>query len=346
MAKLSFSSAEIKSIVTVVGSNTVNFLDEYDKYELSRVDALRIADTIGLHSRRVADDNQTTVDLCHQAADLTLSNACDRDQVDALIFVTQSPDYRSPSSAIKLQSLLGLKKSCLAFDINLGCSGYVYGLSVAHSYIESGLNNVLLCVGDVASKLVDLCDHKVSALMGDAGSCTLIQRSSKASFFNLYSDGSGQDALIIPNSGIRKSKRYPKHINTLQMDGGSVFNFTLKVVPDLVFDTLEYACKDINQIDEFVFHQPNKFMLDRIIKKIPTNSEKFQIRTQSIYGNQNSASIPGTINGFLSQKLSKGSLNLFLAGFGVGLSWGGAVVSTDRIFCPMVINSDGRVLEE
>jgi 3-oxoacyl-[acyl-carrier-protein] synthase III len=218
--------------------------------------------------------------------------------------------------------------------MRLGCSGFVYGLAAAYGFIEAGLDNILLCVGDVASKLVDPTDHVVAPIMGDAGSAILIQRSASYSLFNLYSDGSGYDSLIIPNSGLRKESKFSEKPPVITMDGAAVFNFTLKRVPPMINNIMNDAALENNDIDYFVLHQPNKYMLQHIKKKMKLDSDKVPDETQSVYGNQNSASIPGTINGFLGQSYSSNKLTSLVAGFGIGLSWGAAIITTDQIYAP------------
>jgi 3-oxoacyl-[acyl-carrier-protein] synthase-3 len=335
---LKFNNASIAGIVTMVGDKRVSFMDSYKDYALTEKEALRIAKIIGLDTRYIVTGSETTSDLCYFSAKKLLSElSVEAKKLDGLIFVSQTPDFSSPATAISLQNRLGMKKNSMCFDIRLGCSGFVYGLSTAFSYIDAGLEAVLLCVGDVASKIVKSNDHTVAPLMGDAGSAILIRRRPSESFFTLNSDGSGYDALIIPNSGIRHEKRFSESPSYLQMNGAEVFNFTIKEVPKMVENTLSFSGKMPDEIDFFVLHQPNQYILKNIINRMEISPGKIPHKTQSVYGNQNSASIPGTINGFLSNDYSNREITSFFGGFGVGLSWGAAVLVTDRIYCPKAI---------
>lgn len=337
-ANFKFSKPEIKAIVTTVGRRAISFMESAESMGLSEKEALRLAKTLSLNTRHVVSGNQTTTDLCFESAMNILATLnLDAKSVDALIMVTQSPDYASPSSANNLQHRLGLSERCMAFDMRLGCSGFVYGLSVAYSLVESGLERVLLCVGDVASRLVKADDHSIAPIMGDAGSAILIDSGKKDSFFQLYSDGSGERALYIPNSGVRYNefdKDLPCYI---KMDGAQVFNFTLQRVPSMLSEVLTFSNFTKDDIDYFILHQPNKYILNSIQKICEIPDIKFPKDTQSIYGNQNSASIPGTISGFLSHVFERRQIRSIFAGFGIGLSWGACMIQTDKIYCPPTV---------
>lgn len=334
-AELRFTKPAIAGVVTTVGGRQVSFADAAAGYGLSPAEAARLQTAVGLDRRQIVEGEQTTVDLCLASARHLLDGlAVSPRQIAALLLVTQSPDYAAPSSATTLQARLGLPVTSMAFDMRLGCSGFVYGLSVAYSLVEAGLQRVLLCVGDVASRFVDSQDHSIAPIMGDAGSAILVERRESESFFQLYSDGSGARALMIPNSGMRNLPEDEGKPALMQMDGAAVFNFTLQRVPGMVNDILAYSQHGIDDIDLFVLHQPNKYILRNLQKRLKIPEEKIPMATQSVYGNQNSASIPGTISGFLSEPYGKGKVRSLFAGFGIGLSWGACVVETDSIFAP------------
>ncbi len=332
---LEFNNAEISGIVTVTGDVKVDFLSSFADYDLTELEAKRLSKVMGLSSRYIVSADQTTADLCFEASKKILEGMdVDPKEIGGLIFVSQSPDFSSPATAISLQHRLGIPVTSLCFDIRLGCSGFVYGLASAYGFIEAGADNIILCVGDVASKLVKPSDHSVAPIMGDAGSAVLIKRKKSKSIFNLYSDGSGYDALIIPNSGIKKDPQFEGKEPYMQMDGAKVFDFTLKRVPPLISNIIDESNISKDNIDYYVLHQPNKYMLQNIKKKLNLTDHKIPHSTQSVYGNQNSASITGTINGFLGEEYSSKSLTTLIAGFGVGLSWGSAIIETDKIFAP------------
>lgn len=334
-AQLRFEHAAIAGVVTTVGGTEVDFAAEAARYGLEAAEAARLQRAIGLDKRRIVSGAQTTVDLCaHSAAKLMEGLQLDPKSVAGLILVTQSPDHAAPSSAIALQHRLGLPVTSMAFDMRLGCSGFVYGLSVAFSLVEAGLERVLLCVGDVASRMVDQNDHAIAPIMGDAGAAILVQRGQSRSAFQLYSDGSGARALMIPNSGARRLPEDEGKPALMKMDGAAVFSFTLQRVPAMIDEAMRFAGVGSDEIDYFVLHQPNQYILRNIQKRLKVAEEKFPMATQSVYGNQNAASIPGTISGFLGQAYRERKLTSLFAGFGIGLSWGACVLETERIFAP------------
>ena len=334
-AQLRFANAAITAIVTTVGEKRLEFAQEGQIYGLEESEIARLQRTIGLEARQVVVGAETTVDFCAASARrLFVGTDIDPSSISALILVTQTPDHAAPSSAITLQHELGLPTTSMAFDMRLGCSGFVYGLAVASSLVENGFERVLLCVGDVASRFVDTADHAIAPIMGDAGAAILIERRKSDSLFQLYSDGSGARALMIPNSGQRIIAEDAGKPATMHMDGAAVFNFTLQRVPGMVTDMLAFAGKSSDEVDQFVLHQPNKYILRNLQKRLKIPEEKMPMATQSVYGNQNSASIPGTISGFLSERFGAGRITSLFAGFGIGLSWGSCIVETDSIFAP------------
>ncbi|WP_257550898.1 ketoacyl-ACP synthase III [Sphingopyxis sp. DBS4] len=342
-AELRFANASIRGIVTTVGDRTVEFAQEAPAMGLTEADVARLKRAIGLDRRQIVSGDKTTSDLCeHSARHLLSGCGIEASDCQAIIFVSQTPDYTAPATAISLQARLGLPITSMAFDVRLGCSGFVYGLSMAFSLVESGLNRVLLCVGDVASKFVDPTDHSIAPIMGDAGAAILVERRPSKSYFQFYSDGTGARALIIPNSGVRKTPEDEGMPELMHMDGAAVFNFTLQRVPSMIADILAYGGRDAADIDYFVLHQPNKYILKNIQKRMKVDDAKLPSDTQSVYGNQNSASIPGTISGFLSDRFSTSRLTSVFSGFGIGLSWAAAIVETDAIFAPATFIGTGK----
>ena len=334
---ISYDNAEIQAIVTTVGSQKISFEDSYREYGLSEKEASRLKKNFGFNTRHIVSEGAKTSDLCMQSANNIFENdVINRHEIDGIIFVTQSPNFMAPSTSIYIQDKLGLRNDLVAFDVNLGCSGFINGLNLSYSLINSGLKNILLMVGDVASNFVEPNDHTVAPIMGDAGSAILISAKPNAkSIFTLFSDGSGHEALIV-NDGNFYSEKFnskPKMI----MDGKAVFNFTIKRVPSSIEEILSLAGESVEDIDLFVLHQPNSYILKMVQKKLGLPEEKIPMKTQSIYGNQNSASIPGTISGFLNEKYSGQKLKSLFCGFGIGLSWGCAIIETDKIYCPNVL---------
>ncbi len=334
MADLSFANVGITGITTTVGGRKLAFESEREMLGLSQEEGDRLQRSIGLSSRHVVSrPDTTTSDLClHSAQRLIEGLGLDPVDIDGVILVTQTPDYSSPSTAIRLQHQLGMRVDTACFDMRLGCSGFVYGLAMASSLVESGLRRVLLCVGDVASRMVPLDNHAITPLMGDAGAAIMIERKPGFARFQLYSDGSGEKGLYIPNSGLRCDPEDEGKAPFMEMNGAAVFNFTLKRIPAMLASILDYAGWHTDDVGRFVLHQPNRYILKNVQKKLGLDEERLPSSTQSIYGNQNSASIPGTICGFLADAYTTQPQQSVFAGFGVGLSWAACAIKTDPMF--------------
>ena len=351
MPKLKFNKPKIKSIVTTVGDKLINIDGEAEIMDLDSFSINRLKKTIGLKQRRVVSKGVCTSDLCVQSAEKIFeSGIISRQEIECVLLVTQTSDYKAPSSAIIIQDRLGLPTTTLAFDINLGCSGFVLGLLNAFSLIQSGLKNCLLLVGDVSTNFSGERDRTFTPLMGDAGSAILIDDSSNTlSYFISGSDGSGFENLIIPSGGSRNPFSNDSLIQKqdkdgvyraktdMYMNGAEVFNFTIKRVPQLIDDILEFSNLKKDGVDFFVLHQANQYILKNISKRLGLSESVLPNKTQTEYGNQNSASIPGTINGYLSKDFSTSKLVSVFAGFGIGLSWGACVTETESIFAPLVM---------
>jgi 3-oxoacyl-[acyl-carrier-protein] synthase-3 len=303
-----------------------------------------IVKMIGVESRYWAAPNQTTSDLCYVAAERLLSRLdWSADSIDALILVTQTPDHFLPASACLLHGRLGLAADCQALDVNLGCSGYVYGLWLASSLVQSGCKRVLLLAGETSSRLVDPADRGTAVLFGDAGSATAIEadQSGEPLYFRMGTDGSGASALMVPEGGFRPTdpdRSVTLDPRRLHMDGGEVFAFTLKVVPTLVQNTLEDAGLDSGAVDAFLLHQANRFMIRHIGKRIGADEAQLPINIDR-YGNTSSATLPLLLADNMAGRLKVGPAKLLLAGFGVGLSWGAVLGDIGPLLCAEVVSA-------
>lgn len=345
MAELIFDNCAIRGTVTTVGGRKIAFLDEAEAMGLGEKEASRLKRMMHFETRHVVSDpSTTTADLCRHSAERLLAELdIAPDAIDGLVMVTQTPNYASPSTAIRLQHELGLPIDSMCFDMRLGCSGFVYGLASAFALLNSGLNRVLLCVGDVASRMVPPADHTITPLMGDAGSAILLERAPGHSRFSLFSDGSGERGLFIPNSGLKSEPGDEELGRFMKMDGGAVFSFTLKRIPALLETVLANAGWKAEDVDRFVLHQPNRYILSNVQKQMQLSEERLPSGTQQIYGNQNSASIPGTIAAFCSEIFSTQATRSVFAGFGVGLSWGACTIDTEPMYAPPPFLFDGAV---
>ena len=305
--------------------------------------AEKIEDKTGIIERRIASADECSSDLGVAASEkLLASGACRREDIDYLILCTQTPDYLLPTTACVMQERLGIPTSTGAFDFNLGCSGFVYGLGVAKGLIETGqARNVLLITAETYSKLLDPEDRSVRAIFGDAAAATLIQgvpcsenKVEGIGPFVFGTDGRGADNLIVPAGGMRRRGLQKDSApesddqdlsDRLFMNGPEIFSFTLRVVPDTVQTLLSRASKTLEQIDLFVFHQANKYMLDHLRKKLKIPEEKFQISMRDC-GNTVSATIPIALKRALEEGKLKPGDRVMLVGFGVGYSWAGALI--------------------
>jgi 3-oxoacyl-[acyl-carrier-protein] synthase III len=314
--------------------------------------AAKIAESTGVQARYIALNEICTSDLCEAAAErLILDLGWEKDSINALIFISQTPDYILPATSCVLQGRLGLSKECAALDVNLGCSGYVYGLWLAASLMNSSnINRVLLLVGDTISKIAAPQDRSVAPLFGDAGTATAIERDVLASpiIFNLGTDGKGWEHLIVPAGGFRqrhttesaaRTEREGGNIRSdedLFMNGAEIFSFTLSTVPGLVRDALDSAGWTIEVVDAVVMHQANQFMIQHLAKRMKLPMDKVVIALKQ-FGNTSSASIPLAMTTDLGERLRHGAMKVLLVGFGVGFSWGATTLTCGPLVIPDLI---------
>jgi 3-oxoacyl-[acyl-carrier-protein] synthase-3 len=337
MAFITFHGVGIKAIAACVPPKIMFNQDLAYLIPAEEID--KTINTIGIKEKRFAEQDVCSSDLCLKAAQkLMEDNNIDPSSIDMLLFLSQTPDYKIPATSPILQDRLGLPKTVACLDLSLGCSGYVYALSSAYAYASmQGINRVLLLVGETFSKITSTFDKVNIPLYGDAGTATLIEKGDfQDSYFELMSDGSGKEAVIIPAGGYRNpsneqnlkieekedgNKRSDHHIF---MDGMDVFNFALKVVPKAVKELMLKIDKPLDEIDYLVFHQANRFMTDFFVKKLKFDSEKVPYSIDR-FGNTSAASIPLTIVSELYNQLND-SKQIVICGFGAGLSWGAAFI--------------------
>lgn len=342
MVKFAFSNVKIKGISTVIPRKELSLLDNKELYNGDERKIKRVIQSSGFLKRRVTDANTTSSDLCLFAAEDLIKNLkINTEEIDALLFISYTPDYLMPATSYVLHKKLNLSSHCICMDIPQACSGYVLGLYQSAMLINSGCKKVLLLVGDSFSKFTDMFKNNTAPVFGDAGSATLIEYDEAASktFFNINSDGSGFDALICKNGGFRKpvSKEmfYEQgdFIYNSIMDGGRIFDFTMEKVAPNIEDLIRFANVKIENIDHFIFHQANKFILQNIARKIGILEDNITTETLTEYGNQCGASIPCTISNIYKEDFLSNSRKCLLSGFGVGLSWASVIVDFDKIYC-------------
>jgi len=298
----------------------------------------KIEKKVGIKERHIVKEVETALDLALEAGKKILKNY-DKDKIDFLLFCTQSPEYYLPSGSCILQDRLGLKTDIGAFDYNLGCSGFVYGLAMAKSLINSNIvKNILLITSETYTKHIHLKDKSNRTIFGDAAAAITIEKSETEHIgeFILGTDGSGYRNLIVPNGGLRN--RYNPNAqeldndsgnirtdNNLYMNGPEIFNFTIKAVPKVVSETLAKNKLTLDDLNYVIFHQANKYMNEYLRKKINIPKEKFYLNLLHT-GNTVSATIPIAIKECLNNNIIKKGDKVLLVGFGVGYSWGGTII--------------------
>lgn len=353
MATARISGVRLKGLVTALPRNEVALSDEARLFDGNLAQVERLKKTIGLDRRRVVPEGMTAADLAEAAVrELLGQTETDPGTVDGIFMVTQTPDYLQPGNAVLLQGRIALPTTCAAMDLNLGCSGYVYGLWAAHSFLAcGGLKRVILVVGDTVSRIVSADDRALRPLFGDAACATLLEAAPDApeAVFDLQSDGTGYQSLWQPGGafrepwsaetaearvlgeGIRRSRCQ------LHMDGAEIFNFSLKVEPRAISDMLEATGWEADAVDGYVFHQANRYIIDNIRRRLKLPAEKVPAGTVERYGNQSSASIPVTLTDHYGAELERQPHRFILSGFGVGLSWATCAIELPPLACNRLI---------
>ena len=351
--------ARIAAIRAAVPTQEVHIENGLEYYGNSLKKVQRVKSMIGTDCRRLAWPGQTASDFCYAAAENILEAHPDkRQKIDAIIFVTQSPDYDLPATACILQNRLNLPQSCAAFDVNQGCAGFVYGLWLGASLVSTGCENVLVLAGDTPGNPRDVRNRVMAAIFGDGGGAALISRDAAASdlYFSIGTDGAGYEHLIVPVGrnripysrefeenrelwdDIESKEGFPWRLNETFMDGSAVFAFTMRVVPDHINDFLQESGISKDSIDYFVFHQANKQIITEIAKKARLPLEKVYSETFSRYGNLSSASVPAVISDLFGSAGTSGNSRLLLSGYGVGLSWASCIWDADNCDCAPVLD--------
>lgn len=301
--------------------------------------AEKVAGKVGITERHIAADNETATDMAQKAAQKLFAQGVDKSQIDFVLLCTQSPDYFLPSSACILQDKLGLSKDCGAFDFNLGCSGYEYGLAVAKGLIVAGIaKNILLLTAETYTKYIHPHDKGNMTIFGDGASATLVSTEGFAQVGEVVvgTDGSGAENLIVRTSAARHKALANNAAQDedgniasgdhLYMHGGNVFNFTADVVPDMVEKLLKKSGLQQDDVNLWVFHQANKYMINYLRKLLDIDKDKFYIFMEKV-GNTVSSTIPIALCEARKEDCLHG--HVLLAGFGVGLSWGGVMLKID-----------------
>lgn len=308
----------------------------FPEYDFSKFE-----NKVGIQTRYVVKNDETALDLACKAVEKLISKGTVKDDIDYLLYCTQSPEYILPTTACILQDRIGLSKNIGAFDFNLGCSGYTYGLSFAKALIASNqAKKVLLVTAETYSKFIHEKDRTNRSIFGDAATATIIEKTEEDNIgnFSFGTDGKGYDKLIIKNGGSKhkydancKIKEYGTDNkysdNHIYMNGPEIFNFTASAIPKFTKEVLEKNEVEKDDVSQFIFHQANAYMLNFMRKRVKVDSDKFYIDLKD-GGNTVSNTIPIALKNY-SKSITKLE-NIILVGFGVGLSWSGGLIKLDK----------------
>jgi 3-oxoacyl-[acyl-carrier-protein] synthase-3 len=351
--RFKFENKKISGIISVLPSKVVQFADEISNYSFSERQSLRLAKVMGYSQTRIALENETVSDYAIEGIEQLLNNGFLRkDEIDAIIVITQSPDHFLPPVSNIIQGKLDLDTDTFCIDMNQGCAGYEVGLFHAFQLLETGsIQKVLLVAGDMLSKKVSINDRNSRPLIGDAVTVSVVENVKEANpvYMNLKMDGKGAFALQIPAGGFRLFSSEETSVlekdsagnirakDHLVMQGDTVFNFVQSEVPQLIDDLMEFSGKVKEEIDYFLFHQPNKFMLEKLADKMRISREKMPSNIVENFGNSSSATVPLNICFNLGDKILKNKYNVCLAGFGTGLTCSSIAMDLgDFDFCEII----------
>lgn len=347
MAFLNIKNVKISGVAAAVPAK-VKEIREQPCFTGGVDEAQKVINVTHVERSRMVDDGQCCSDLCFEAADRLIQELYwDRNEIEALIYVSLSRDYIAPATANILQDRLHLPKTCMSFDVPLACSGYVYGLSIIGTLISSGnIKKALLLVGETTTKLQSQYDKTLWPLHGDAGTATALEYTSEtvSMCFNLMSDGAGAQSVMNQYGG----SRYPITQDSLEMrkrengvirngihafmNGMDVFSFSVKEPPEAIKNLCEHEHISLDEIDYLLLHQANKYMDEKIGKKLKVPLSKIPFSLMQ-FGNTSSASIPMTIVVGIGSSLRQKKVKVMMCGFGAGLSWASAFVNFDHILC-------------
>jgi 3-oxoacyl-[acyl-carrier-protein] synthase-3 len=368
MAFFKFHDIKISAVAAAVPKTVVNVDSFGDSFGKEYVEKFK--ESTGICQFRKTKEHQTASDLCFVAADKILNDKnIERSEIGALVFIAHSTDYRRPATACVLHKRLGLNKDCVAFDINLGCSAFVYGIQSVCSLMQSSdIGKALVLVGESLTKMTNPKDQSVCMLFGDGGSAILLEKAECVPEIRgiLKTDGSGYQDIIAPAGGFRnmdathedfvwKDGNTRNLYNTV-MRGDNVFSFTISAVPRTIKEFLTKTETSVDDYECFAFHQANKFITGMLAKKLKVDMAKFPICLDR-FGNTSAPAIPLTICDKYGNDNVSRKIKFLMCGFGVGLSWGVCsaeidvadiypIIETDDIFEEGIINSPDDFLEE
>jgi 3-oxoacyl-[acyl-carrier-protein] synthase-3 len=350
---LKFKDKKISGILTILPQNEIKFEDEIGNYNFSAAQSMKLKLAMGYNSHRIVKDNVCSSDLCIHGLNYLFENGILKpEDIDAIILVTQSPDYIMPPTSYLVHGHFNLKKDMICIDINQGCAGFIIGLIQAFSLLDQeSINKVVLLNVDILSQKVSRKDRNSNPLIGDGASVTIIEKSATDTTIhgNIQVDGTGATALMIPAGGFKLPSSSETAIleqdasgnfrskDNLVMKGDEVFSFVQQLVPPMIENLLVQGGIMKDTVDYYMFHQPNRFMLQKLADKIGIPHDKMPSNIVGNFGNSSGVTIPTAITFNLGDKLLNEELLLCMAGFGVGLTWGSLLMRVGNLdFCKII----------
>lgn len=348
-----FKNKRISGILTILPKKAVKFEDEMANYNFSPAKCMKLKLAMGYNEHRIAEPGQCSSDFCKFGLQYLFdNNQLYKDDIDALLFVSQSADYYMPPTSNLIHGHFGLKQDCLCMDINQGCAGFELGLIQAFLLLEQpAVKKVVLMNADVLSPKVSDQDRNSKPLIGDAAAITIVEKCEDENpiYANIKMDGTGAMVLNIPAGGFRMPSTPETAImeqdaagnfrskNNLVMQGDDVFNFVQREVPPMIEHLYEQSGVDRNEVDWYMFHQPNKFMLHKLADKLGVPHEKMPANIVENFGNASGVTVPTCISYNLGDQLVNGKMRLCMAGFGVGLTWSSIMIEMGNLHFNKII---------
>ncbi|EAI4828557.1 TPA: 3-oxoacyl-[acyl-carrier-protein] synthase III C-terminal domain-containing protein [Campylobacter lari] len=345
--RINFKNAKISALVTIIPEIQINIDDELNTtYNGDKKKLDRIKNAMGLQYKHIVNNKTSVSDLSQYGVKLLCDEyELDKNTIDAIVVITQTPDFFIPATACYLHGKLDLPQTTLAFDINQSCTGFVYGLYILFSMIENGgCKRILMICGDIGSQLDNKTNNKSTKIVGDGVSVSLLELSNHSceSFFELGVDGKNMEYLFVPYGAFKRPTKhmfddtewFNKQNKEIYMNGLEIFNFATQKEPEAFKSILNYANCTKNELDYIFFHQANKTIVDIITQRLQLDPNKTPNNIITKYGNLSGASIPATICDWLNtaQKPLEKSLKIALGSFGAGLSWANAILELDKNF--------------
>ena len=344
---LKFRNKKISGILTVLPRRVVPFEEEMGDYNFPEKKSLRLKKVMGYNTHRIAAEGQCSSDFCIHGLQYLFDNGMlEKDSIDALVLVTQSPDYYMPPTCNLIQGHFNMKHDMICLDINQGCAGFEIGLIEAFMLLEQdSINRVVLLNADVLSPKISKHDRNSRPLMGDAASVTIVDSCDNGEeiLCSVNMEGTGALAINIPAGGFRTPSSNEtaimhedeagnlRALDNLVMQGDDVFNFVQREVPPMIHHLLERAKMNVEDVDWFMFHQPNKFMLSKLADAIGVPYEKMPNNIVENFGNASGVTVPTCITYNLGDKLEKETYKMCMAGFGVGLTWSSILINVGNL---------------